>query len=109
MAEIWELDADAPLIGPCTDTDDALHLIGSGTARFMGNDNDLFGSGTRGNAFGNRGVLNLVDDAGNRFATRGGSTSTAGATPRRAESPPAWSIDPAFGSTELIRRPLVAR
>jgi hypothetical protein len=67
VIEIWELDADAPLIGPCTDTDDALHLIGSGTATFMGNDNDLFGSGTRGNAFGNRGMATIVDDDGNRF------------------------------------------
>ncbi len=65
VAEIWELDADAPGIGPCTDTDDAMHLIGSGTARFVGNDNDLFGSGTRGNAFGDRGKIDVVDDAGN--------------------------------------------
>ena len=42
-----------------------MHRIGSGTARFMGNDNDLFGSGTRGNAFGNRGMATLVDDEGN--------------------------------------------
>lgn len=65
--EIWELDADAALVGPCTDTDDALHLIGSGTARFIGNDNDLFGSGTRGNAFGDRGIAKLVDEDGNRL------------------------------------------
>ncbi len=65
--EIWELDADAPGIGPCTDTDDAMHLIGSGTARFIGNDNDLFGSGTRGNAFGDRGTASIVDDEGNRL------------------------------------------
>jgi hypothetical protein len=65
--EVWELDADAAGVGPCTDTDDALHLIGSGTARFLGNDNDLFGSGTRGNAFGDRGVATLVDADGNRL------------------------------------------
>ncbi len=64
-AEIWELDADAPGIGPCTDTDDAMRLIGSGTARFIANDNDLFGSGTRGNAFGDRGVITVQDDEGN--------------------------------------------
>ena len=67
VVEIWELDADAALVGPCTDTDDALHLIGSGTARFMGNDNDLFGSGTRGNAFGDRGIARLLDEDGNRL------------------------------------------
>ena len=33
----------------------------------MGNDNDLFGSGTRGNAFGNRGMVNIVDEDGNRL------------------------------------------
>lgn len=65
--EIWELDADAPLVGPCTDTDDAMHLIGSGTAGFIVNDNDLFGSGTRGNAFGDRGIANIEDDDGNSF------------------------------------------
>lgn len=65
--EIWELDSDAPLVGPCTDTDDAMNLIGSGTARFMGNDNDLFGSGTRGNAFGDRGMATIEDADGNRL------------------------------------------
>lgn len=67
VAEIWELDADAPGVGPCTDTDDAMHLIGSGTGGFSVHDNDLSGSGTRGNAFGNRGVVNVVDDDGNSF------------------------------------------
>jgi hypothetical protein len=65
--EIWEMDADAPLVGPCTDTDDAMHLIGSGTARFIANDNDLFFSDTRANAFGDRGIANISDDEGNRF------------------------------------------
>lgn len=66
-AEIWELDADAPLIGPCTDTDDAMNLLGSGTAAFIGNDNDLFGSQTRGNAFGDRGMVDVQDQDGNRL------------------------------------------
>ena len=65
VAEVWEMDADAPGIGPCTDTDDALNLIGTGTAEINANDNDLFGSGTRGNAFGDRGVINLLDEDGN--------------------------------------------
>ena len=65
--EIWELDADAPGIGPCLDTDDAMHLIGSGTGGLSVHDNDLTGSGTRGNAVGNRGVVNVVDDDGNSF------------------------------------------
>jgi hypothetical protein len=63
-AEVWEMDPDAPGIGPCTDTDDVLHRIGTGTAKFRANDNDLFGSGTRGNAFGDRGLITLVDEDG---------------------------------------------
>lgn len=62
-AEVWEMDADAPGIGPCTDSDGADHLIGAGTARLIALDNDLGSSGTRGNSFGNRGVINLVGDA----------------------------------------------
>ena len=65
VVEVWELDAEAAQVGPCTDTDDAMHLVGSGTARFIGNDNDLAGSGTRGNAFGDRGIARLVDEDGN--------------------------------------------
>jgi hypothetical protein len=62
--EIWELEADAPLVGPCTDTDDNLNRIGGGTVSYQGNDNDLFGSGTRGNAFGDRGHAKLVGSDG---------------------------------------------
>jgi hypothetical protein len=62
--EIWELEADAPLVGPCTDTDANLDRIGVGTVSYHGNDNDLFGSGTRGNAFGDRGQAVLVGDDG---------------------------------------------
>jgi hypothetical protein len=65
--ELWQMDADAPLIGPCTDTDDAMHRVARGSASFIGNDNDLFGSGTRGNAFGDRGRADLTDDAGNAW------------------------------------------
>jgi hypothetical protein len=65
--ELWELEADAPLIGPCTDTDGAMHRVALGTASYQGNDNDLFGSDTRGNAFGDRGQGYLTDDAGNAY------------------------------------------
>ena len=64
-SEVWQMDPDAPGIGPCTDTDDVLTRVGTGSARFRANDNDVFGSGTRGNAFGDRGIINLVDDEGN--------------------------------------------
>jgi hypothetical protein len=63
-AEVWEMDPDAPGIGPCTDTDGVLTRVGAGTASFRANDNDLFGSGTRGNAFGDRGVIRLIDEDG---------------------------------------------
>jgi hypothetical protein len=62
--ELWQMDAGAPLVGPCTDTDDAMHRIGTGTATFSNNDNDLFGSGTRGNAFWSSGLAFLTDEAG---------------------------------------------
>jgi hypothetical protein len=66
--EIWELEADAPLVGPCTDTDDNLDRVGVGTVSYHGNDNDLFGSGTRGNAFGDRGQARLVGDDGSSLS-----------------------------------------
>ena len=63
-AEIWQMDPDAPGIGPCLDTDDTMIRIGTGTAEFRANDNDQGGSGTRANAFGNRGIVSIVDDDG---------------------------------------------
>ena len=65
--ELWEMDPDAPLIGPCTDTDDTLNRIATGTATLMNNDNDLFGSGTRGNAFGNQGLAFLEGEDGTLY------------------------------------------
>lgn len=65
--ELWEIDADPPLVGPCTDTDDADHLVASGTVAFRSNDNDVFGSGTRGNAFGDRGIASLESDDGTAY------------------------------------------
>jgi hypothetical protein len=90
--ELWEMDADPPLVGPCTDTDDAMNLIASGTARFMSNDNDLFGSGTRGNAFGNRINAQLEDDEGNayRYSSRFHFASRCHAPD---DAPPACLID----------------
>ena len=65
--ELWEMDADAPLVGPCTDTDGALNRIATGTATFTNHDNDLFGSGTRGNAFGNHGLAFLEGEDGTTY------------------------------------------
>ncbi len=59
--ELWELDDPADLgVGPCTDSDNEMEKFAEGTARWQGNDNDLFGSDTRGNAFGDRGVASLT-------------------------------------------------
>lgn len=55
-SEIWPMVDDPPGVGPCTDSiPDGDPLVGTGS--FMNNDNDLFGSGTRGNAFGGWGRI----------------------------------------------------
>lgn len=61
--ELWPLDEDAPLVGPCTDTEESDTPYAVGTAQFRVNDNDLEVSGTRGNAFGDHGhaLLRTVD------------------------------------------------
>ena len=62
--ELWVLDNEEDLgVGPCTDTDDADEKFAEGTSRWQGNDNDLFGSDTRGNAFGDRGTASLTGEA----------------------------------------------
>jgi hypothetical protein len=59
--ELWELDDPVDLgAGPCTDTDDKMEMFADGTSRWQGNDNDIFGSDTRGNAFGDRGKASLT-------------------------------------------------
>jgi hypothetical protein len=68
--ELWRLDAedDRPFVGPCTDTDDELTLFADGTASVRGNDNDLFGSQTRGNAFGDFFQADVADADGNEYS-----------------------------------------
>lgn len=59
--ELWVLDDPEDLgAGPCTDTDDKDEKFAEGTGRWQGNDNDLFASDTRGNAFGDRGTASLT-------------------------------------------------
>ena len=65
--ELWQLDADADLSGPCQDTDDSTGPWATGSARVSGNDNDLFVSGTRTNAFGDRGQGSVVDAGGTEY------------------------------------------
>jgi hypothetical protein len=67
VMELWHLDADADLSGPCEDTDDQAAPAAVGTAQVGMNDNDLFVSGTRTNAFGIRGQGRLVGDDGSRW------------------------------------------
>jgi hypothetical protein len=70
MIELWHLDAEEnrPLVGPCTDTDDEATLFADGTASVRGHDNDLFGSGTRGNAFGDFFQADVIDADGNEYS-----------------------------------------
>jgi len=67
--EPWRLDppASRPLIGPCTDTDDANSLFASGTGSFHGKDNDFDGTGTKGNAFGDQGKANVASGGGSEY------------------------------------------
>jgi hypothetical protein len=64
--ELWQFDEDpSPLIGPCEDIelqleDPTAQPFATGTTSYQGNDNDLMGSGTRGNAFGDRGEAVLT-------------------------------------------------
>lgn len=62
--ELWVLDEDADLSGPCADTDDQLGPWATGSARVTGNDNDLDVSGTRVNSFGDRSQGTVVDGEG---------------------------------------------
>lgn len=68
--ELWHLDAeeDRPLVGPCTDTDDGSTLFADGTASMRAHDNDLFGSGTRGNAFGDFFKADVVAADGTEYS-----------------------------------------
>lgn len=50
--ELWTVDADADLSGPCTDTDGSDEPWAIGTATQRGNDNDLDVTLTRTNSFG---------------------------------------------------------
>ena len=63
--EIWPMIEDAALFGPCTDTDPADDPLYVGTSSVSINDNDLFVSGTRGNAFGSRLLFRGQDADGN--------------------------------------------
>jgi hypothetical protein len=60
--ELWRLDEDADLSGPCQDTDAQSAPWAVGTARAVRNDNDLDVTGTRTNAFGER-LIGTASDA----------------------------------------------
>ena len=77
--ELWEFDDrvdpndPATLIGPCEDIQDQLDdgagpwAIGT-LDKYKGNDNDLFGARTRGNAFGDQGRGVVTDDGGTEYS-----------------------------------------
>ena len=72
--ELWTMNEDAPLTGPCEDTDDSTEPWAVGSARYMGNDNDLFHDESveagldRTNSFGDRGLATVVDADGQAWA-----------------------------------------
>jgi hypothetical protein len=65
--ELWALDADADLSGPCDDTDDSAAPWATGSAHVRYTDNDLFVSGTRTNSFGDRGQGKVQADDGSSW------------------------------------------
>ena len=65
--EIWRQVEEPPGVGPCTDTLGMNGPYATGTALVRANDNDLFGSGTRGNSFGNHVVATLRTADGEPF------------------------------------------
>ena len=72
--ELWTMNEDAPLTGPCEDTDDSTEPWAAGSGRWMGNDNDLDHNGSveaglyRTNSFGDRGLATVVDVEGQTWA-----------------------------------------
>lgn len=65
--ELWQLDPDADLSGPCEDTAGSAGPWATGSAHVVNNDNDLFVSGTRMNAFGERAQGTVMDAAGTTY------------------------------------------
>ncbi|HET9853393.1 MAG TPA: hypothetical protein VFP56_12950 [Candidatus Limnocylindrales bacterium] len=69
--ELWPLDQDATLSGPCADTDESAVPFAIGTAHVAATDNDVFrsedsGGAIRTHSFGESGEASVVDEAGNR-------------------------------------------
>jgi hypothetical protein len=65
--ELWMLDEDADLSGPCQDTDDQDGPWATGTADLNGHDNDVEVSLTRTNAFGEQLHGSVVDVDGSTW------------------------------------------
>jgi hypothetical protein len=65
--ELWQLDEDADLSGPCPDTDGQSGPWATGTANQTGHDNDVDVSLTRTNAFGDHLNGSVVDVDGNSW------------------------------------------
>lgn len=72
--EMWHLDEDpSPLLGACEDialqlADPDAEPFAVGTATYHANDNDFDVSGTRTNAFGDRGSAQLVGQDGTEYS-----------------------------------------
>jgi hypothetical protein len=65
--ELWRLDEGAP-VDPCLDTDGTFEPWATGSGTGTWNDNDVFASGTRGNAFGGLGSAIVTDDSGGEWS-----------------------------------------
>ena len=71
--EMWNLGEEGPQEGPCEDIQDQLddptaQPWATGTASFKAKDNDIFGTGTRGNAFGDRTTAQLTGSDGEAYS-----------------------------------------
>jgi hypothetical protein len=68
--EVWHLDSPEyrPFVGPCTDTDDDGSFFATGTTSYKSIDNDVFGSGTRGNSWGDQGKADLTAENGAEYS-----------------------------------------
>ena len=69
--ELWMLDEDADLSGPCQDTDDQAGPWATGSGDVIGRDNDVDVSLSRTNSFGERLTGTVVDIDGNTWQFSG--------------------------------------
>jgi hypothetical protein len=67
LLELWRMDDDADLSGPCEDTDDQTGPWATGTAKVTANDNDFDVNLTRTESTGDRAQGKVYDADGERW------------------------------------------